>query len=58
MIDELENFAEFFIFIWGTAPGGDKDIWVECRFKNEKSFSDSDDESRLFYLLSKTFSVK
>jgi hypothetical protein len=25
--DELENLAEFFIFIWGTAPGGDEDIW-------------------------------
>jgi hypothetical protein len=22
----LENFAEFYIFIWGTVPGGDEDI--------------------------------
>jgi hypothetical protein len=22
----LENLAEFYIFIWGTAPGGDEDI--------------------------------
>jgi hypothetical protein len=33
-------------------------ILVGCRFKNKKSFSDSNDESSLFYLLSKTFSVK
>jgi hypothetical protein len=26
--NELENLAEFYIFIWGTAPGGDEDIWV------------------------------
>jgi hypothetical protein len=31
---------------------------VGCRFKNEKNFSDSNDKSRLFYILSKTFSVK
>jgi hypothetical protein len=24
--NELENLAEFYIFIWGTAPGGDEDI--------------------------------
>jgi hypothetical protein len=24
----LENLAEFYIFIWGTAPGGDEDIWA------------------------------
>jgi hypothetical protein len=57
--NELENLAEFYIFIWGTAPGGDEDIWAKSilvgyRFKNEKSFSNSNDESRL----SKTFSVK
>jgi hypothetical protein len=33
-------------------------ILVGCGFKNEKSFSNSNDESRLFYLLSKIFSVK
>jgi hypothetical protein len=48
--NELENLAEVSIFIWGTAPGG-------CRFKNEKDFSNTNDELRLFYLLSKTFSV-
>jgi hypothetical protein len=26
--NELENFAEFYVFIWGTAPGGDEDIWA------------------------------
>jgi hypothetical protein len=26
--NELENLAEFYIFIWGTAPGGDEDIWA------------------------------
>jgi hypothetical protein len=26
--NELENSGEFFILIWGTAPGGDEDIWV------------------------------
>jgi hypothetical protein len=28
--NELENLAEFHIFIWGTAaaPGGDEDIWA------------------------------
>jgi hypothetical protein len=26
--NELENFAEFYIFIWSTAPGGDEDIWA------------------------------
>jgi hypothetical protein len=25
---ELENLAEFYIFIWSTAPGGDEDIWA------------------------------
>jgi hypothetical protein len=25
---ELENFAEFYIFIWGTAAGSDEDIWA------------------------------
>jgi hypothetical protein len=24
--NELENLAEFYIFIWDTAPGGDEDI--------------------------------
>jgi hypothetical protein len=24
--NELENFAEFYIFIWGTAAGVDEDI--------------------------------
>jgi hypothetical protein len=24
--NELKNLAEFYIFIWGTAPGGDEDI--------------------------------
>jgi hypothetical protein len=24
--NELENLAEFYIFIWGSAPGGDEDI--------------------------------
>jgi hypothetical protein len=24
----LENLAEFYIFIWGTAPGGDENIWA------------------------------
>jgi hypothetical protein len=24
--NELENLAEFYTFIWGTAPGGDVDI--------------------------------
>jgi hypothetical protein len=38
--------------------GQSNSILVGCRFKNEKSFSDSNDESRLFYILSKTFSVK
>jgi hypothetical protein len=26
--NELENLAEFYIFIWGTAPGCDEDIWA------------------------------
>jgi hypothetical protein len=26
--NKLENFAEFYIFIRGTAPGGDEDIWA------------------------------
>jgi hypothetical protein len=26
--NELENLAEFYIFIWGTALGGDEDIWA------------------------------
>jgi hypothetical protein len=26
--NELENLAKFNIFIWGTAPGGDEDIWA------------------------------
>jgi hypothetical protein len=26
--NEKENFAEFLIFIWGTMPGGDEDIWA------------------------------
>jgi hypothetical protein len=26
--DELENLAEFYIFIWSTVPGGDEDIWT------------------------------
>jgi hypothetical protein len=63
--NELENFAEFYVFIWSTArrlvvktSGQSNSILGGCRFKNEKSFSDSNDESRLFYLLSKTFSVK
>jgi hypothetical protein len=25
---ESENLAEFYIFIWGMAPGGDEDIWA------------------------------
>jgi hypothetical protein len=62
--NELKNLAELFIFIWGTAPGSDEtsgqsnSFLVRCRFKNEKCFPDSNDESRLFYLLLKTFSVK
>jgi hypothetical protein len=62
--NELENLAEFYIFIWGTAPGGDEDTWAitlysdRMQIQNEKRFSDSYDESRLFYLFSKTFSVK
>jgi hypothetical protein len=26
--NELENLAKFYIFIRGTAPGGDEDIWA------------------------------
>jgi hypothetical protein len=26
--NELENLAKFYIFICGTAPGGDEDIWA------------------------------
>jgi hypothetical protein len=26
--NELENFAEFHIFIWDTVPSGDEDIWA------------------------------
>jgi hypothetical protein len=26
--NELENLAEFYMFIWGTAPDGDEDIWA------------------------------
>jgi hypothetical protein len=26
--NELENLAEFYIFIWGTVPGGDEDSWA------------------------------
>jgi hypothetical protein len=26
--NQLENLAEFYIFIWDTAPGGDEDIWA------------------------------
>jgi hypothetical protein len=60
----IENLAEFYIFTWARClaatktSGQSNSILVGCRFKNEKSFSDSYDESRLFYLLSKTFSVK
>jgi hypothetical protein len=60
--NELENLVEFYIFTWGTAPGGNEDIWAIELYsgrmqiqKNKKSFSDSNDESRLFYLFSKTF---
>jgi hypothetical protein len=59
--NELENFADLYIFIWDTAPGGDEDIWAlnlycgRLQFKNEKNFSDSNDESRLFCLLSNFF---
>jgi hypothetical protein len=55
--NELENLAEFYIFIWGThlaamkTSGQSNSILVVCRFKNEKSFSNSNDESRLFFLL-------
>jgi hypothetical protein len=24
----LENSAEFYIFMWGMAPGGEEDIWT------------------------------
>jgi hypothetical protein len=50
--NELENLAEFQIFIWGTASSGDLDIWatklysVRMQIQNGKSFSDSNDESR------------
>jgi hypothetical protein len=30
--NELENLAEFYIFIWGMAPGGDEDIWAIKRY--------------------------
>jgi hypothetical protein len=60
--NELENLAEFYIFILGLAvakkSGQTNSILVGCSFKYEKRFSDSNDESRLFYLLSKSFSVK
>jgi hypothetical protein len=26
--NELKNLAEFYIFIWGTAPGGEENIWA------------------------------
>jgi hypothetical protein len=26
--NEFENSAEFYIFIWGTVPGGDEDNWA------------------------------
>jgi hypothetical protein len=26
--NELENLDEFYIFIWGTALGGDENIWA------------------------------
>jgi hypothetical protein len=26
--NDLENKAEFYIIIWGTALGGDEDIWA------------------------------
>jgi hypothetical protein len=35
--------------------GQSNSILIGCRFKNKNSFSDSYDESRLFYLLSKIF---
>jgi hypothetical protein len=49
--------------IFCNAPGGKEDIWNQTlsgrmQIQNEKSFSDSNDGSRLFYLLSNTFSVK
>jgi hypothetical protein len=38
--NELENLAEFYIFIWDTAPGGDEDIWAiklfSCRMQIQK----------------------
>jgi hypothetical protein len=54
----LENLAEFYIFIWGTVPGGDEDIWAiklysgRMQNPNDKNFSESNNESRLFYFLS------
>jgi hypothetical protein len=51
--NELENLAEFYIFIWGI-----KLYSGRMQIQNLKKKSDSNDESRLFYLLSKTFSVK
>jgi hypothetical protein len=41
--NELENLAEFYIFIWGTAPGGDEDInqtlfWSDADSKMRKLF--------------------
>jgi hypothetical protein len=48
--NELENLAEFYIFsearrLAATKTSGQlNSILVGCRFKNEKSFSDSNDE--------------
>jgi hypothetical protein len=34
--NELENLSEFYIFICGTAPGGDEDFWG-CAIKHYSS---------------------
>jgi hypothetical protein len=45
--NELENLAEFYIFIWGMAPGGDEDMghwgnqtlfWSDADSKMRKAF--------------------
>jgi hypothetical protein len=59
--NELENLAEFYVssgaqhLVAMKISGQSNSILVGCRFKNEKSFSDSNVESKLFYLLSKLF---
>jgi hypothetical protein len=68
-VTDLMNWKILLISIFSSAAlqlaGGEEDIWAIKLYsgrmqiqKYEKLFQLMNDESRLFYLLSKTFSVK